>query len=69
MANPERVKEILSTLATPDKYNPDEPDGWLDGTPYYLLNPNLHKASLAIDFGLRFIKYDVKRGLDMYMRG
>lgn len=60
------MKELINTVVTGDKYNPKEPDGWLDGGAYYLLNPRLHKESLRIDYGLCFVKYDVERDLDMY---
>lgn len=61
------MSELLNTMVTRDKYEPEKPSGWLGGVPYYLLNPNLHKESLRIDYGLCFVKYDVKRDLDMYM--
>ena len=59
--------ELLNTRVRGDKYNPDEPDGWLDGVPYYLLNSRLHKESLRIDYGLRFVEFRPEFGRDMYM--
>ncbi|KKN74209.1 hypothetical protein LCGC14_0392950 [marine sediment metagenome] len=58
--------ELLSTRTTSERYNPDEPDGWIDGVPYYLLNPRLHRESIRTDYGLSFVRYDAERGLDMY---
>lgn len=59
--------EFLNTVARGDRFDVNEPDGWLDGIPYYLLNPCLHRESLRIDYKLKFIKHDVLRNADMYM--
>ena len=61
------MTHLVSTIATKERYDPEEPDGWLDGIPYYLLNPRCEKWSLKIDYGLSFVKYDAERGLNMYV--
>ena len=45
----------------------NEPDGWYFGIPYYGLNPRCFIPAIEGDYGIRFVKYDWLRDINIFV--